>query len=209
MTAVPKVLNLRKRRGVPGALREPSKSPEPEEDEIVEEPAKKKVRTKPIDNSMSSEKGSPEMAPPYEVEKSSWAEGISHENVAAAESLEEMRMSTRKHKGDGSQSSSSCSRSSSLSCAEPGSSHSSTRSISYTSSQTAVVSNSRRSTSVHSATTVVDGTGPVKRSDAATEDDEGIVTRGRASRNRVEAMKMVAEKETKNKQSRQKVRRRP
>jgi len=208
MTAVPKVLNLRKRRGVPGALREPSKSPEPEEDEMVEEPAKKKVRTKPIDNAVSSEKGSPETAPPYEVEKSSWAEGISHENVATG-SIEEMRMSTRKHKGDGSQGSSSCSRSSSLSCAEPDSSHSSTRSISYTSSQTAVVSSSRRSASVHSATTVVDGTGPVKRSDAATEDDEGIVTRGRASRSRVEAVKVVAEKETKNKQSRPKVRRRP
>jgi len=229
MSAAAKVPNLRKRKAVPGAFREPSKSPGPEEEEeeeeeeeVVEEPPQKKVKSKPVDSPRPSpitEKDSLDPAPSCRVERGqnlslvSSPEGTLHENVAGTvdqeglglEDASQPRMSTRKGKGVGSQTCSTCSRSSSLSRGEGRAphSHSRTRSISYTSSQTAVVSNHRRSASVLSATTVVGGRGCMKRKQASgdskehsEDDDEGMVTRGRASRARVDAVKMVAEEKT-------------
>ncbi|KAJ3566633.1 hypothetical protein NP233_g6869 [Leucocoprinus birnbaumii] len=223
-SAAPKVLNLRKRKAIPGAFREPSKSPGPEEDDTPEEPPRKKLKGKPVPSpelATSAGKGSSEdteSSIATKTQKTSSAsppEGVSHESasqqpgtakqdVSPSEDPSQTRMSTRNRKVASSQASTS-SRASSVSPTETapsGSSHSRTRSISHTSSQTAVASSSRRSASVLSASTVVDGRssakgkGEGKDIDDAQSDDEGMVTRGRASRARVDTSKTASETES-------------
>lgn len=231
-SAAPKVLNLRKRKAIPGAFREPSKSPGPEDEDVVEEPPRKKVKARAAistESSPNTEKGSSddvESSSANKTQKSSSASspgGVSHETASQQpgtvdqaglplEDLSQMRMSTRNRKVASPQASSTSSRASSISPTEPapsGSSHSRTRSISHTSSQTAVASSSRRSASVLSASTIVDGRNSAKGKQPAIDgqnegkentdaqsDDEGMVTRGRASRARVDPSKNASETES-------------
>ncbi|KXN85321.1 hypothetical protein AN958_11421 [Leucoagaricus sp. SymC.cos] len=231
-SAAPKVLNLRKRKPNPGAFREPSRSPGPEDDNPVEEPPRKKLKSKPVTrpepspNTGKSSLDNAESSSANKTQKFSSAsspEGNSHETSpqqpeaagqdgSPTDDATQLRMSTRNRKGVSSQTSSTSSRASSISPADPSppsTSHSRTRSISHTSSQTAVASSSsRRSASVLSASTAVDGCGSAKGKQPAVDtndqsegkevsdgqsDEEGMVTRGRASRARVDASKVASE----------------
>lgn len=234
-SAAPKVLNLRKRKPNPGAFREPSKSPGPE-DEDVEEPPRKRSKHKPTKSpepSISTGKSSSDATENSSANKTSQsasasaiAKDNSHENLSQqpgtldqdnmpVDGVASTRMSTRNRKAIPSQTASSSSRASSVSpvdnSANSSASHSRNRSISHTSSQTAVPSNnSRRSASVLSAATAVDGrssaakgkqpacdgvdqTHDGKESSDAQSDEEGMVTRGRASRTRVDFSKIISE----------------
>ncbi|KAF9451988.1 hypothetical protein P691DRAFT_806098 [Macrolepiota fuliginosa MF-IS2] len=232
----PKVLNLRKRKPNPGAFREPSKSPGPEDDDPVDEPPRKKAKSKPATSpepSINAGKGSSDTAESSNANKTQKSSSAaspkdnSHENASqqpaaadqdniAIDEVTQTRMLTRNRKGISSQTSQTPSTSSRASSMSPldnsasSSSHSRNRSISHASSQTAVApSSSRRSASVLSASTVVDGRGSAKGKQPAHDnsdqnqdgketsdvqsDEEGMVTRGRASRARVDVSKTMSE----------------
>jgi hypothetical protein len=233
MSAAPKVLNLRKRKPNPGAFREPSRSPGPEDDETAEEPPRKKCRPKPasspeppsnVGQASSNNTESSSANKTQKPSSTSSSEGNSHENPSRQlgpldqdslpmEEVTQTRMSTRNRKEVPSQTPSNSSRASSVSPTDPppssAASHNRDRSISHASSQTAVASNTgRRSASVLSASTAVDGRGPTKSKQPATyigdqteakeasdtqSDDEGMVTRGRASRARADFAKITSE----------------
>ncbi|KAF7782659.1 hypothetical protein Agabi119p4_2035 [Agaricus bisporus var. burnettii] len=219
-STAPKVPNLRKRRQNPGAFREPSKSPGPDDDDTIDEPPRKKPKSKlttspepPADIvkpsshvSESSSANKPQkssIAPSLASNSHATSSQQSEPDITHAEEAIQTRMSTRNRKGGSSQTASTSSRASSLSPADNSTaSHSRNRSISHVSSQTAVASSSsRRSASVLSAATIVDGSSsskgkqhedPKDTSDAQS-DEEGMVTRGRASRARVDTLKTTPE----------------
>lgn len=234
-SAAPKVLNLRKRKQNPGAFREPSKSPVPEDEDTVEEPPRKRSKPKPAKSpepststgkvaSDTTENPSVDKAP-KSASASTTPKDNSHENTSQQPGTSDQegmpvgevaptRMSTRNRKAVPSQTPSSSSRASSVSPLDhsTGSSHSRNRSISHTSSQTALASNSsRRSASVLSAATAVDGRSSTAKGKQSTSDggdqpqeaketseitqsdEEGMVTRGRASRTRVDFSKIISE----------------
>lgn len=233
-SVAPKVLNLRKRKPNPGAFREPSRSPGLEEEEPVEEPPRKKIKSKPptspeptvdpIKESLDvaespavnkTQKSSSAPSPrDNSHENSSQQPGVADQDSIAADEVTLTRMATRNRKGVSSQTPSTSSRASSVSPldnpATSSSSHSRNRSISHASSQTAVASSSsRRSASVLSASTAVDGRSSAKGKQPAHDnndqsqdgkelgeaqsDEEGMVTRGRASRARVDVSKTNSE----------------
>lgn len=232
-SAAPKVLNLRKRKPNPGAFREPSKSPGPDDEDAIEEPPRKKLKSKPAtspeppvnpgkassddaESSSTNKTQKPTSAPSpmgnSHENTSQQPEPADQDNIPTDESTQ-TRMSTRNRRGGPSQTPSTSSRASSMSPMENpttvSSSHSRNRSISYASSQTAVASSSsQRSASVLSASTAVDGHGPAKSKQLTLDngdhqdpkdvsdtqsDEEGMVTRGRASRARVDSSKAAAE----------------
>ncbi len=235
-STAPKVLNLRKRKPNPGAFREPSKSPGLEDEDTVEEPPRKRSKPKPA---KSPEPSTSTGKAPSEATENSIANktpkstldstitkdnshgnnsqqpGISEQDGMTVDEAPPTRMSTRNRKAVSSQTPPSSSRASSASPVEnvtsSATAHSRNRSISHTSSQTAVPpSHSRRSASVLPAATAVDGrSGTAKGKQPASDggdqildgkessdvqsDEEGMVTRGRASRTRIDSSKITPE----------------
>lgn len=236
-SVAPKVLNLRKRKPNPGAFREPSRSPGPEEEDPVEEPQeppRKRVKPKPaasLEPSPLGHKGPSDMANSSTTNKTHMPTSASslgsnsHENMSQhpepppgsppTDTVAQTKPSAKPRKTAPSQAISDSSRASSVSppdlAAVTTNTHLRNRSTSHASSQTVVASsNGRRSSSVLSASTAVEGQGTGKGKQPARDrgdqdgkeisdtqsDEEGMVTRGRASRVRVDISKASPEVES-------------